>query len=62
MSVDKEVFYLFLLGTLLTTLSPITAEKICPSKCNCSTDFTAIKCRGLDKFPVLEFAVDVRTL
>lgn len=62
MTEDKILIYL-LFGTLFSAFTPIKAEKIdCPSKCHCSTDFIAVKCRGLDKFPVFEFAADVRSL
>ena len=62
MLVAKIVIYL-IFGTLFAPITPINAENNhCPSKCHCSNDFTAVKCRGFDNFPVLEFAPDVRAL
>ena len=61
MGEDKIVFVL--LGVLFTALTSINAEKLeCPCECHCSTDYTAVKCRGLEKFPALKFAGDVRSL
>lgn len=62
MAVGKIVICL-LLGILVTALKPTKAAKIyCPRKCHCSSDYIAVKCRGLDKFPVLEQATAVRSL
>lgn len=60
--VQKTVSCL-LLAIFIAILTPAKTEKVqCPNKCHCSTDFTTVKCRGFDKFPVLEFAAGVRTL
>ena len=60
--IRKTVSYL-LFATFIAILTPTKTEKVqCPNKCHCSTDFTTVKCRGFDKFPVLDFAAGVRTL
>ena len=54
----------FLLGAIFTVLTPIEAaeEFGCPSNCHCSTDFTAVKCPGMEAFPVFNFSGSVQTL
>lgn len=53
-----------LLGVIFTALTPVQAAKElgCPSKCHCSPGFTAVKCPGLEAFPVFNFSSSVQTL
>lgn len=63
MRVDEVVLCL-LFGAIFTVSTPIEAaeEFDCPSNCHCSTGFTAVKCSGMEEFPVFNFAASVRTL
>ncbi|KAL9966515.1 hypothetical protein ACROYT_G024601 [Oculina patagonica] len=62
MRVDHAVLCL-LFGAIFTAVIPIQAEEFhCPSNCHCSTGFIAIKCPGMDEFPVFDFAASVRSL
>ena len=49
---------------ILVILSSFAAEAkdACPKKCVCSEDFTEVKCRGMEEFPVFDFASKVETL
>ena len=38
------------------------AKDKCPLQCDCSEDLSVVKCRDMEKFPVLNFADKVKTL
>jgi len=63
MRADQFLLY-FLLGAILTASTPIEAaeEFGCPGNCHCSTGFIAVKCPGMEAFPVFNFSGSVRTL
>ena len=47
----------------MALFTPLKAEKGgCPANCFCSTDNLAVKCRGLEKFPVFDFSAEVKSL
>ena len=55
----KKLRILFILVVLS---SFVQAKDECPEKCTCSEDFSVLKCRGMEKFPVFGFASKVKTL
>ena len=47
---------------LMVLLSSAQAKNECPLKCDCSDDLSVVRCRGMEEFPVLDFASKVKTL
>ena len=47
---------------LVVLLSFAQAKNECPLLCDCSDDFSVVRCRGMDKFPVFGFSSKVKTL
>ena len=47
---------------LIVLLSSAQAKDECPLQCDCSSDFSVVRCRDMDKFPVFDFSSKVKTL
>ena len=49
---------------ILVVLTSLTQAKDdeCPLECDCGADFSVVKCRKMEKFPVVSFAQKVKTL
>lgn len=47
---------------LIVLFSFAQAKDECPLQCDCSDDFSVVRCRGMEKFPVFGFASKVKTL
>ena len=48
---------------ILVVLTSLTqAKDECPLECDYSADFSVVKCRKMEKFPVFSFAQKVKTL
>lgn len=53
---------LYILLTLVISFSFAEDVYECPLQCDCSDDYSVVTCRGMEKFPALDFAAKVKIL